>query len=339
MRVRNVFLPLVALLGALATAQNYTAHPIDNLNSSTSQNIPFAGGSTSWDEARSQFLWTAPFLPTTGGTITAIEVVHVGTNPAFPYERFELFLDHTTNATLSTTFANNLTSPTLVFSRNNTTVSYTTGVWQPYTLDVPFAYDGTRNLVLEVRKKVNRPLNPTITPTISQRVLVYPRRAESNLPPPIWAFGAYGSGMVDAATASTTYNTQVLVRFQWGPTRTSTINSTRDTTGNANRSYYHLGATATITTQGTPGESAYFMIDVGLSPVGIATPPVNGEFWLQTLFNLYFIGVIDVTGRSSVSLSIPNEMSLVGTRVYFQSLTAGLEFNWTNVVDAVIAVY
>jgi len=337
MRVRPITLALVAVLGALALAQNYTAHPIDNLLSSTSQNIPFAGGSTGWDEARSHFLWPAAFLPPTGGTITAVEVVHASAHPAFPYERFEISMDHTTNATLSTTFANNLTSPTVVYSRTPGTIAYTAGIWQPYTLDYPFAYDGTRNLVMEIRKKVDRPNNPMISPTISQRVLIWPRRID--LPPPIWAFGAYGSGAVDAATASTTYSTQVLIRFQWGPVRTSTINSTRDTTGNANRSYFHLGATATVTTQGLPGELAAYTIDVALSPVGISTPPVNGEFWLQTLFNLYFVGVIDGTGRHSVSLMVPNEMGLIGTRVYFQSLTAGLEFNWTNVTDAVIAAY
>jgi hypothetical protein len=337
MRFRPITLSAVALLGALALAQNYTAHPIDNLNSSTSQNIPFAGGTASWDEARSQFLWPAAFLPPNGGTITSVEVVHASTHAAFPYERFEIWMDHTTNATLSTTFANNLTSPTLVYSRSPGTVAYTAGAWQGYVLDYPFAYDGTRNLVMEVRKKVDRPNNPTISPTVSQRVLIYPRRVD--LPPPIWAYGAYGSGMVDAATALTTYSTQVLIRFQWGPVRTSTINSTRDTTGNANRSYFHLGATATVTTQGTPGELAVHCIDVALSPVGISTPPVNGEFWLQTLFNLYFLGAIDGTGRFSVPLTIPNEMAIVGTRVYFQSLTAGMEFNWTNVCDAVIAVY
>ena len=89
----------------------------------------------------------------------------------------------------------------------------------------------------------------------------------------------------------------------------------------------------------TPGEAAYYLIDVGLSPIGVSIPPINGEFWLPTFFNLYFLGGIDGTGRHSVNLTIPNEMALIGTRVFFQSLTAGAELNWTNVCDAVIAAY
>jgi hypothetical protein len=326
-----------ALACAAASAQNYTALPLDNPAGGTSQNIPWAGGTTNWDEARSQYLFPAPFLPGTGGVITGIDLVPASSNASFPYERFEIWMDHTTNATLSTTFASNLSAtPTLVFSRTPGTITWTAGTWQTIQFDTPFVYDGNQSLVMEVRKKVDRPNNPTISPTVSQRILTWPRRVD--LPPPIWAYGVYGSGAVDAALATTTYSTHFLMRLQWGSARTLTIDSTRDVTGNANRSYFHLGATATITAQGMPGEAFLTLLDAPLLPAGIPTPPVNGEFWFTRLV-VVGVGALDGAGRGSLPLTIPGDQSLVGARVFFQALVAGATFDWTNVVDAPIAIY
>ena len=330
-------LPLSAafLLTTLCVAQNYTAHPIDNPASSTSQNIPFAGNSTSWDEARSQFLFPAAFLPTTGGVITGIEIVP-NTSGSVPYELFELWLDHTTNTTLSTTFAANLTSPTLVFSRPMTPIAWTGATWHTLTLDTPFPYDGTRNLVLEVRKKIDRPNNPTF-PTISHRVLVYPRRAD--LPVPIWTSGTHGSGAVDGTTATTTYSTQILMRLRFGTSPTLTIDSTRDTTGNANRSYFHIGATTTLTTRGTAGSAYAMALDFGLAPAGLSVPGLTGELWVLNPF-VFLTGVLNTSGEDVVQIPIPNDPSLIGIRAIFQSLVvSGAGAQFTNVVDAPIAAY
>jgi hypothetical protein len=326
---------IAGIAGTLATAQTYTAHPIDNLASSTSQNIPIAGNSTSWDEARSQFLFLAAFLPPTGGLITALEVVP-NTTYATPYERFEIWMDHTANTALSTTFANNLTSPQLVFAQSPGSIAWVGNTWTTITLQTPFVYDGASNLVVEVRKKIDRPLNPPTT-AVSHRVLVWPRRAD--LPVPIWAYGMYGSGAVDAATATTTYNTQLLMRFVWTGLSTMRINSTRDTTGNSSRAYFHLGATITVTTQGTPGAFHLDAIDFGLSPAGLPVPGVNGELWLTFGLVIYGSGVLDAGGLGSTSLTIPNNAALVGTRAYFQGGTIGASIDFTNVVDGPIAVF
>ena len=323
------------LVCTFATAQTYTASPIDNTASSTSQNIPIAGNSTSWDEARSQFMWLAPFLPPAGGLINAIEFVPVGTY-VMPYERFEIWMDHTTNATLSTTFANNLTAPQLVFAQSPGTVSFTSGVWTPITLQTPFAYNGVDNLVIEVRKKIDRPLNPP-TVTVSTRILVWPRRTDLTVP--IWAYGTYGSGAVDAAVATTTYNTQILMRLQWIAPATMTINSTRDVTGNANRSYFHIGATATMTTHGSPNDFHIDIADFALSPVPVSFPGVGGDLWLSPALIVYSSGFLDASGNGSSTLTIPNDPFLVGFHLYFQGGTLGTSVNFTNVVDAPIAAY
>lgn len=324
--------------GLVAQAQTYTAHPIDNLNSSTSQNIPIAGNSTSWDEARSHFLFLPQFLPQSPAVLNAIEFVP-NTTYATPYERFEIWLDHTQNTSLSTTFANNLSAaPQLVYSRSPGSISWVGGTWTTLVLDTPFVYDGQSSLVMEIRKKMDRPNNPPTT-AVSHRILTYPRR--NDIPTPIWAYGTYGSGSVDAPTATSTYNTQILTRLVWlGGPPTTTIDSTRDTSLST-RAYFHIGATMTITTQGTPGELFVQAIDLNaLLPVGVPVPGFAGELWLM-IPTLSGLGILDAAGIGSSSLTLPSDPALVGLRAYFQSGTVNASGAVTlaNVVDAPVAAY
>lgn len=291
------------------------------------------GAGCCWDEARSQFLFPAAFLPG-AGVITAIEWV-ANTNGTTPYQRFEIWLDHTTNSTLSTTFANNLTAPQLVYAQSPGSITWVGGAWNTLQFQTPFAHDGQRNIVMEIRKQIDRVNNPP-TSTVSQRVLVWPRRAD--LRPPIWAYGAFGSGMVDAVMATSTYTTQILTRFQWQGPRTLTVNSTRDVTGNASRAYFHLGATITTTVQGVPGEFEISAIDVAFSPVPISLPGINGNLWLFGP-STFASGTIDPSGISAHTTTIPSDPVLVGLRVLFQSGVLGTGIQLTNVVDAPIAVY
>ena len=142
--------------------------------------------------------------------------------------------------------------------------------------------------------------------------------------------------MPPAAVATTTYSTQVFMRLQFGSTRTATIDSTRDTSVNPSRSYFHLGATATITTQGTSGETFLTLLDAALNTAGVPIGPINGEYWLRGYF-LLGIGTLDGSGRGSTALTIPIDASLIGVRAFFQSITIGTTFNWTNVVDGPIS--
>lgn len=323
----------LVFLGA-AVSQSYTAHPIDNFASGTSQNIPIAGNSASWDEARSHFFFPAAFLPSAGGLLMGIELAANITGTT-PYERFEIWADLTQNPGLSTTFANNLTAPILVYSQTPGSISWTGNAWTPLVFQQPFPYDGQSNLVLEVRKQINRISNPP-TSSISHRALVWPRRTD--LPPPIWAYGAYGSGAVDASVAQTTYSTQILMRLQWLGTPSLTIDSSRDVTGNTARSYFHSGATWTTRTQGLPNDFYAAAIDTVLNPVGLPVPVVFGGLWLSSPI-LYNSGFLDGSGQATHSFLIPSNPGFVGLRFYLQNATLGGMSSMTNVVDAPIAAY
>ena len=102
------------------------------------------------------------------------------------------------------------------------------------------------------------------------------------------------------------------------------------------RHYFHLGSTATLTVQALPGEFFCDCIDFGLRPGGLSIPPIQGTWWLPSLFNIFWIGTIDAQGKGTATLAIPSVATLVGTHVCFQSATAGGNAKFTNVVDAIV---
>jgi hypothetical protein len=335
MTMHHRILPFLPILWqASVPAQNYTAHPIDNIASTTVHTIPFAGNVTGADEARSQFLFPAAFLPPVGSVITGLDVVPSAT-AATVYERFEIWLAQTTSATLSTTFANNLTAPVLVYSRSPGTISWQGGNWFTIPFAVPFAYDGVRNLVVEVRKKIDRPNNPPLV-GVNHRLFIYPQR--NDLPLPIMTYGHYGSAAVNAPTAVLVAPAPMLMRLQWGPVRTLIVNSTRNTTGNGNRSYFHLGATITVTGLGQPGEFFLCAIDFGLLPAHTSLPSILGGLWLPNPV-LFGSGAVALSGRASSTQTVPNNTNLIGLRVFYQGGLLGSAMAFTNVVDAPIAAF
>ena len=187
----------------------------------------------------------------------------------------------------------------------------------------------------EVRKKVDR--NNPPSNNVSHRILTWPRRAD--LPTPIWEYGTYGSGAVDATTARTVYGTQILARLQIAGADTMVIDSTRDTSFGPNRSYHHLGATITTTIQGPAGGRTFHLIGLPLAPAGIQIPTIRGHLWiLPPLVFVYGQGVLDAAGRHSAHLTVPGDPALVGVHVYMQGLAVSATAVFTNVVDAPLAI-
>jgi hypothetical protein len=326
-------LALAALCASFAVAQNYTAHPIDSLHAVSGQIIPLAAGGVNFDESRTQHLILAPFLPSSPAVLSGIAVSpHVV--GSVPYQSLTITVSLTTASTLSTTFAANLPNPQIAFQQNAFSLAFpSSSTWYPINFQNPIQYDGISNLVIEFQKVIDRPNNPTIA-TVSHQLVSFPTRTD--LPGGIWTFGIYGSGASTAPTATTTTGGKLLLRCLWGTGRTLTIASTRITS--PSRNYFHLGATATVTVQGLPGEQFINTIDVALLGTPVIVPPIVGNYWLPSFFNVFFIGILDGSGRGPLPIVIPNEMALVGIHVYFQSITAGAGIVFTNVADAIIAL-
>ena len=90
---------IVILLAGLAAAQNHTVYPIDVLPGDSSQVIPLGAFSFSsnFDETRSHFLIPGPYLPTTGGLLTALHVAPLITQTGtLVYSNLTIRMENTT---------------------------------------------------------------------------------------------------------------------------------------------------------------------------------------------------------------------------------------------------
>jgi hypothetical protein len=107
-------------------------------------------------DVKTQFLFDAWQLGT-GGPVTGISFRLEADSVASNYPSATVILDHTVNTVLSTTFANNLTDPTTVFTG---TLSVPAGLKAGDWVTIPvsgFTYDPTQNLVVEVTEDGSLP--------------------------------------------------------------------------------------------------------------------------------------------------------------------------------------
>jgi len=329
------FLALIILAGFAPGQQEFrTAYAIDQLHGYFGHWNPFGilgVSGYSADESRVQQVIPAAYLPPTGGTLVAIEASpHV--TGTVPYKSLVISAGHSTVSSLSLNFAANLPQSSIVYAIQNQSINWgSKASWYRINLQVFFRYDGKSNLMTDIQKIVDRPNNPSVG-TVSHQYNNLPMRKD--LPWPVWADGAYGSGAATANTATYRYNAgPLLMRLIWVNTRTLTVTSTR-----GQSAYFNLGGTVTLTTRAVAGEVYFMGIDFGLRNAGLPIPGVQGSWWLPTLFNLIWVGVVDAKGEGVFALPVPNVPQLVGTHVYFQAATAGTAgVNFTNVIDGIVS--
>lgn len=325
----------IGLLAALASGTlaqtTYTAHPIDVIPPGAASSVPLGGGNPDLDEARTQLLIPAAFLPTTGGRLDKIEF-YPNYSAVIPYDRFELWLDHVTIPALSPVFAQNLTAPQLVFDRSRATIDWHAHTFQALHLDPPFFYDGHSNLLLEIRKKIDRANHPVI-PFTEHAVMDFPRRQD--LPLPLWTTGPAGSGAVDAELAQTAHDTLLLFWLLWDAAPTTYTASTR----NYGRDFFHLGSTMEVMAMGQPWDFYVQAIDFRLLPAALHVPGLSGGLWLAAPQLLAF-GRLDWVGRGGTTFVLPHDPNLVGLHTYFQTAMIGpTEIVLSSVADAQIAPF
>lgn len=330
--MKSLFVPvlLLVLVGALG-AQNYVAYPMDCLHGYRGQVIPLgASTSTNFDESRTQHLIPAQYLPSAGGDIIGFDVSpHV--TGTVPYKALTVSMGHTLATVLSTTFAANLPNPTLVLAIKALKMNYPSKTaWDTINFNSPFKYDGNSNLIIEVQKEIDRTASPS---TVSHQTTNYPARTD--IPRPLFAYGAGGSGQVNAATGSLfSDSSRIMWRLRVLNSATVSIASTRSSTS---QDFFHLSAKVTLTVQANANDVYVNTIDFALRPSPGTIPGLQGAYWLPSLFNIIWIGVVPASGRGDMPLIIPNVSALVGKHVYFQSAALGAILQLTNVTDCIIA--
>ena len=323
---------LLSMSTAAVTAQ-YIAYPLDSLHGVRGQIIPLGSSTSSnFDEGRSQILIPARFLPSPGGSVVGIEVApHV--TGSVNYVRLAMSMGHTTASSLTTTFATNLPSPTLVYGQTNFIVNYPSRTtWETFMFATAFNYDGTSNVVIEIQKELDGNLPKS---TVSHQTSFAPDRTD--LPSPLVAFSAGGGGAYTAITGSIFgASSRLMVRLLFQNNATLTIEGTR---GGTSQDYFALGTTATVRMRGNTGDSYVLAFDVGLGLGPVPIPSVNGLFYLG-FPNVLLSGAPTVGGVGTVPVPIPNAAPLVGTQFYFQAGridgASPPNVDLTNIVDAIV---
>ena len=125
----------------IGTGTDYSASG----NSDNGQGSPM--GNTYYYNSAAQFIYTAEELAEMGGAkaITSVAFYH---NSYTLTNNIKIYLAHTAATTVDA--SNPATDPTLVYSGSSITIGGNVVGWQTFTLDEPFNYNGTDNLLVVV---------------------------------------------------------------------------------------------------------------------------------------------------------------------------------------------
>ena len=298
------------LLAVTATGQiKRTAHPQETTVSGTGTVVPFGCfGPTSVTESRTQFLIRSEELPGPGALLVGIDVLCQGLS-TLDYEVLEIDVSPTKLVSLSDNFAANITSPVVHLLRaRNLHLAYLAGAWSPLTLQANFPHDGVSGLLIEVRKVVN--------PSTAQFTIMSTNGnpARSDLPQMACAFGGPGSGASMAPRAQL-LSTPMSLRLDWINAPTVRLSSDPS----ANGSQFGVGGNIVHQVDGKTGAIAVSWFGDSFLPVPPAVPPIAGR--LLVLGSTLDWSIIPSNGHVRRTLPIPNDISMIGAYLTFQSAT------------------
>lgn len=188
----------------VATSEEVTSEPLSVLQPEAAEEVIVGAGTATsnqvpynsyYNNAGSQILYTASEIGKTG-TITALSF-NVASASAMSQTSFKVYLGATDKESLTAADALGSDELTEVYSNDAQTIGSATG-WETITLDTPFLYDGTKNLVVAVYRtasKYNSQLKYQSTSNVSGKTIY--RGSDSNA-----AYGQIdGSGTYNTASS------------------------------------------------------------------------------------------------------------------------------------------
>ncbi len=305
------------LFAAVASAQKdaFIAYPQDTVTYSTDSavsrgtNVPLGAfflHGAQFQEGRWQQLIPSRYLPTTAGNIVAVSAVCAGCFTAPTYRRLRITLSATTATALNNNFAHNLTAPVTVLD-GAPIVGWQTQQWGQIPFDVPFAYDGRSNLVVEFRKEA------VLGSWSSHAMPVNPDRPD--WPRAVGIAGAIGSGAADAGVAAGT-DTPLQMRLHVDRGATLTLRSDRLLTGSLN--VFALGGHFDISLRALPASVQWTFLDVAFG-ARYAITGIRGQGLVQPTF-LLRPRVVPASGVDTSTFAIPIDLNLVGLRLALQAV-------------------
>jgi hypothetical protein len=208
---------------------------------------------------------------------------------------------------LTNNFANNLgPTPVTVMNRPSFKWAWVPDKWVDFGLDSKFNYDGSSNLVIEIRYTGGNSAS-------------LPKRAEN--PPGGYRAYTRGTGAYNATTA-TSVLTSSLPKTRFTIETISIIASGKPSPGGAVTLNLSAPADGGLAYQiGSSLGTGPIPIDtrtLGLSADPLLVASVSG--WLPTVFKDY-AGILDSAGAGKGTINIPNSSVLVGLKIHSAFLT------------------
>jgi len=307
--VRRVFLVVLATaaISLPLSAQQYIGWPDTNPASSASNNTFPMGFSPEW---RYQYMLPAACFPSSPFTITDMAFAQHGSfSSSHPgnYTNFEVRMALTTATALTSNFATNLgPTPITVMNRPAFHWAWAPDKWVDFGLDSKFSYDGSSNLVIEIRYTGGSSAS-------------LPKRAEN--PPGGYRAYTRGTGAYTATTA-TSVLTSSLPKTRFTIETISITASGKPSPGGMVTLHLSSAGDAGLTYQiGSSLGTGPILIDsrkLGLSADAILVVSVGG--YLPSVFKDY-AGVLDAAGKGTGTINIPNIPVLVGLKIHSAFVT------------------
>ena len=302
------------LLVALATAAfslplnaQFIGWPDTNPASSVSNNTYPMGASPEW---RFQYMLPALCFPNSAFKITDMAFAQHGTyRSTHPgnYTSFQVRMALTSATALTNNFASNLgPSPVTVMNRPAFKWAWVPDKWVDFGLDSKFGYDGSSNLVIEIRYTGGSSAS-------------LPKRAES--PPGGYRVCTKGTGAYNSTTATYVWTTSlpktrftietisIIASGKPNPGGMVTLDLSAPSDGGLP---YQIGSS--LGTGPIPIDTR----QLDLSPDAIFMVSVNG--FLPTVFKDY-AGLLDAAGKGKGTINIPNIPALVGIKLHSAFVT------------------
>ncbi len=325
-----------------AQGQTYVACPQDTTTGAWGNYGPLGGVSPApgGEECRMQMVIPAAFLPSVGAKIVAIDVIATTWSTTFTanYEMLDISMDHLVSPSafpaLSSTFAANLTAPSVVLALRNQAVTYPSGAWYRLPLTQPFVYNGSGHLVVEFKKILQATLPGNL-------YMVTSRDERTDLPATVITIDIKGSGAWNRSVATGSAR-PFRMRFVFEGTSSLTNVLKSDMLGTT---YWGLGTQMTMSVQGLPNVPVWQAIDfssAGLTsrPTPFTSPVLLGKGWVYPgpLLVLVPAQFIPANGVLTNALTIPTDPALINKQLIFQAVLAepGRGLTWSSATDVTL---
>jgi hypothetical protein len=314
-----VGLVLATLAVAAVDAQNYAYVPDNNLSSGGSNSYPFRSTPTSW---RYQMLHLAKYLPGKPVRITEMALAASTTSPpVFQASDFQIRMAHTTATTLSLTFAQNFGTPPVTVLNGAFKYQSTYLQWVDLGLQQGFLYDGTSNLVVEIRYRGRTSAGPSFRSDPAMHRTWNTTDADP-----------YAATIATKGTTSYGLKTRftydsITLTLSGSPQPGGTVNLDMASPGDAGKPYQLASSLGT-------GPIPLGSRQIGLTPDNLMVITTGGL--LPGVF-VNFAGLLDAQGNARAQIQIPNLPALKGVRIYnaFVTLDPAAPFGISQISSTV----